>query len=174
MQQPARNLSALAGPLYAVAIMLMVVPILEVGSQLGWTASPSTLNWRTGAVGLLSGALLTPTFGLVVGVVTASVFQHRWIQRLLIALTAFSAIGCVVLLLTFALDSLQLRPTVTEAMRRAYTVAMLRAFVNLAVTIVVLAIVCVGAFKARASGPAGRGRTPQDSLLVGASGKSDG
>jgi hypothetical protein len=166
MQPPARNLSALAGPLYAVAVMLIVVPFLEVGTQLGWSISPSMLNWRTGAVGLLSSATLTPTFGLVVAVVTASVFDHRWMQRVLIAVAGLAALTCVVLLFTFVLDSVQLRPTVTEAVRRTYTIAMIKAMLNITLAIVALTIVFVGALKARTKVEKGSGRRAQDTVLV--------
>src|SRR5688572_8875182 len=166
MQQQARNLSALAGPLYAAAFMLILVPLLEVGTQLGWSASPSMLNWRTGAVGLLSSATLTPTFGLVVAVVTASVFDHRWMQRILIALAGLAALACLVLLFTFVLDSVQLRPTVTQAVRRSYTLAMIKAMVNIGLTIVALTIVFVGAFKARTRVGKNGGRTQDIAPVV--------
>jgi hypothetical protein len=146
--------------------MLMVVPFIEVGTQLEWSVSPGTLNWRTGAVGLVSGATLTPTFGLVVAIVTASVFEHRWVQRLLIAIAGLGAFACLALLLMFALDSVQLRASVTEAMRRPYTLAMIKAGVNLALASVALAVACVGAFRARALRAARSAPSARNATLV--------
>jgi hypothetical protein len=146
--------------------MLMVVPFIEVGTQLEWSVSPGMLNWRTGAVGLLSGATLTPTFGLVVAIVTASVFQHRLAQRFLIAIAGLAALACAALLLTFALDSIQLRASVTEAMRRPYTLAMIKAGLNLALGSVALTVVCVGAIKARTKSPARSAPLARDAALI--------
>jgi hypothetical protein len=164
--QPSRNLSAVAAPLYSVAIMLIVVPIIEVGTQLEWSASPGTLNWRTGAVGLISGGTLTPTFGLVVAIVTASAFEHRWTQRFLIALAGLAALASFALLLTFALDSIQLRASVIEAMLRPYTLAVIKAGANLALTSVALTVVGVGAYRARSKTAARSVLPARDAALV--------
>jgi hypothetical protein len=146
--------------------MLMVVPLIEVGTQLGWSVSPATLNWRTGAVGLLSSATLTPTFGLVVAIVTASVFEHRRTHGLLTAIAGLAAVTCIALLLIFALDSVQLRPTVTEAMRRAYTLAAIKAVLNLALASVALTVVFVGAIRARAKSVARGAPSAREAGLV--------
>jgi hypothetical protein len=147
--------------------MLVAVPFIELGAQLGWSLSPGTLNWRTGAVGLLSSTTLTPTFGLVVAIVTACAFEHRVAQRALIGIAALALVACIMLLGTFALDSIQLRATVADEMRGAYTGAMIKAMLTLALTIVVLAVVFVGAFRARSKrGASGEGLRPKDMIVT--------
>lgn len=150
------HLAVLAAPLYCVAALLVLFPLIEVGAQLGWTASPRTLNWRTGAVGLLSSALVTPTFGICLALVTAHLFGHRGAQLLL----AWSAgLGALALLLVgagFGLDSVQLRGSVTDDLRATYTAAVLKAMADLVLTAATLAVL---AFASRRARRAESGRT---------------
>jgi hypothetical protein len=118
---------ALAAAAYAISAMLIFIPLMELGSQLGWSAHPSVLNWRTGAVGLLSGAILTPIFGIFIALITASLLGQRWVQRTLGALAALGGLGLLAILVVFTLDALQLRPSVTAAMKRPFDIASLKA-----------------------------------------------
>src|SRR5215510_8889281 len=78
-----RDLRPITVPLYVAAFMLAAIPLVEVAAQLGFTGHPSSLQWRTGTVGLLSSALLTPAFGLILAVVTAYVCEHTVAHRIL-------------------------------------------------------------------------------------------
>ena len=118
---------ALAAAAYAIAAMLIFVPLMELGSQLGWAAHPGALNWRTGAVGLLSGAILTPIFGMFIALITASLLGQRWMQRTLGVLAALGGLVLLAVLVVFTLDALQLRPNVTAAMKRSFDIASLKA-----------------------------------------------
>jgi hypothetical protein len=138
-----RNLAPLAWPLYAVAAMLIVVPLSELGAQLGWTVQPGVLNWRTGAVGLLSGVVMTPMVGLLIAVVTACVFEHRWAQRGLAILAGLGALAAVAILAGFTLDAFQLRPAVAANMQRSFTFAMVKAIINFSLSSITLAIICI-------------------------------
>jgi hypothetical protein len=137
------NLAPLAWPLYAVAAMLVVVPLSELGAQLGWTVQPGVLNWRTGAVGLLSGVVMTPMVGLLLAVITASVFEHRWVQRGLAILAGLGALTAVAILAGFTLDAFQLRPAIAANLRRSFTFAMTKAIINFSVTSITLGIICI-------------------------------
>ena len=165
-----RNLSPLAWPLYAVAAMLILVPLTELGAQLGWTVQPGVLNWRTGAVGLLSGVVMTPMVGLLLAVVTASVYDHRWAQRGLAVLAGLGALAAVAILAGFTLDAFQLRPAVAENMQRSFTFAMIKAIINFTLTSITLAIICIAtarlAWKGRTSKAAAHRADVSPSTLV--------
>jgi hypothetical protein len=154
------RLLPLAVPLYVVASILILFPLLEIGAQLDWSASPATINWRTGTVGLLTGALVTPVFGLMVAVVAAHFFQHRLTARVLTAVAGVGALALVLVLGGFLLDSVQLRPSVAEAMRRPFTMAVLKASLNLILSIGALVTIAVGSY--RASKAARRYRSADD------------
>ena len=56
------NLRKLAWPLYAVAVLMIVLPLGDLGASV-WPPHPMQLQWRFGTFGLVSGFLLTPLFG---------------------------------------------------------------------------------------------------------------
>jgi len=141
------DLRPLAWPLYAMAAMLIVIPFVEMGAQVGWTLRPDVLNWRTGTVGIFSSMIVTPTLGLLLAVVTAFYYNHRWAQIGLTALAALAALACSAALILFTLDALQLRPAVAQQMQRPFTIAIVKAAINFGITSLTLAIMAVGAFR---------------------------
>jgi len=110
--------------------MLVAIPLVEVGAQLGFTGHPSSLQWRAGTVGLLSSALLTPAFGLVLAVVTAYVCEHTVAHRILSALSGLLAAALIMVTALFVLDGFQLRSTLTPQLQHSFTLAMLKAVLN--------------------------------------------
>jgi hypothetical protein len=112
----------LAPCLYLLAIILIVVPLVDAAT----TAMPShagNVQWRFGAIGLLSNTLLTPGLGFLLAVVTAVTFQHLRTQRALAILSWLAIVALVGLLVMFTLDALQTRPLVRPEHRIAYYVA---------------------------------------------------
>lgn len=164
----------LAWALYALAAMFVIVPLNEMGARLGWQATPGALNWRTGAVGLFSSGLLTPASGLVIALVTAFIFEHRWVQRVMMGLSGLTALALFVLLAAFALDALQLRGAINPAMQRAYLVAVAKAMLNIAVVATTLGIACLASFlagrkSAREHAAKRRGETADTPVVMGLS-----
>lgn len=141
------DLRPLAWPLYAMAAMLIVIPFVEMGAQVGWTLRPDVLNWRTGTVGIFSSMLVTPTLGVLLAIVTAFFYGHRWAQIGFTTLAALGALACVTALLVFTLDALQLRPAVAQQMQQAFTVAITKAAINFGITSLTLGIMAIGAFR---------------------------
>lgn len=144
-----RDLRPIVLPLYVAAFMLVAIPLVEVGAQLGFTGHPSSLPWRTGTVGLLSSALLTPAFGLILAVVTAYAFEHAVTHRILSALSGFLAIALIVVTALFVLDAFQLRSTLNPQVTRSFTLAMVKAVLNFGIVSVSLLVVFIGALRAR-------------------------
>lgn len=102
------NLCKLAWPLYAVAVLMIVLPLGDLGASV-WPPHLMQLQWRFGTFGLASGFLLTPLFGIVILVVAAAILQHRVVQRFVAVLNILGAAFLAAVLVIFALDWLQFR-----------------------------------------------------------------
>src|SRR5262245_53645371 len=144
----ARDLRPVVSPLYIAAFMLFAIPVVEVGAQLGFTGDPTSLEWRTGTVGLLSSALLTPAFGLLLAVVTAYVFEQTKTHRALSALSGLLSVTLMAVTARFVLDAFQLRATVNPQARYSFTLAMVKALVNFSIVSVALLVVSIGGLRA--------------------------
>jgi hypothetical protein len=137
---------ALAGPLYAVAALLIVIPaadfILSVPPP-----ELSNVQWRFAAVGLLSGHMLTPVLGLAMALVIAAYLQHYSVQRWLVAVCLSGATLLIALSLGFMLDMLQLRGSLPYDRLPAFSSAWKRAIVKYALTAGALAYMGVRAMR---------------------------
>jgi hypothetical protein len=112
----------LAPCLYLVAFILIVLPLFDAAMSTV-PFRPGNVQWRFGAIGLLSSTLLTPGLGSLLAVVTAVTLQHVLVQRILAILSWVAAAAVLALLVLFTLDALQTRPMVRPEMRMAYIVA---------------------------------------------------
>lgn len=101
-------LSALAGPVYAVGVLFVVLPIVDFVLNV-WPPALGMSEWRYGAIGLLSGFLLSPLLGsaLIAGV--ALVRGDGRTQRVLAILNLATAALFVPICIDFVLDVIQLR-----------------------------------------------------------------
>lgn len=117
---------ALAGPLYAVAGLLVAIPMLDF---LLSVAAPqlSSVQWRFASVGLLSGFTLTPILGLALALGVATWRRHVPAQRLLVVACLAGALLLAVLSAGFVLDVVQLRASVPGEGRAAFKSAWQRA-----------------------------------------------
>lgn len=128
---------ALGGPLYAVAALLIVVPLVDFALSV---AAPQlgSVQWRFAAVGLLSGFTLTPILGLALGFGVASWLQHVPVQRVIALAALATSLALVVLSAGFLLDVLQIRASVPFEGRPAFRSAWTRAFIKHALGALVL------------------------------------
>jgi len=120
---------ALAGPFYAVALMLVGIPLLDFAQTLSGF-HPGNIQWRFATVGLLSGALLTPLLGVVIATVVAAICEHRVLQRILAIANLIAAGLLLVVLCGFILDVLQLRTVVPEQARAEFQAASIKAMIK--------------------------------------------
>jgi hypothetical protein len=112
----------LAPCLYLLAFILIVVPLFDAAT----TTMPfrvGNVQWRFGAIGLLSNTLLTPGLGFGLAVVTAVTMQHVRTQRVLAILSWLTIVALLGLLVMFTLDALQTRPLVRPEQRLPFNVA---------------------------------------------------
>ena len=152
---------------YAVAVLLVLVPLIETLITV-WPVRPGDVAWRFGAAGLITRAMLTPLFGILLGTVLAVALAHRRILRSIALLCGLLALGLCVSSGLFALDTLELRATVRHDMKPGFDVAALQAFSKLLLFGVVASLFGLGGWSA--SRPAGvardQSRPEARSLLV--------
>jgi hypothetical protein len=128
---------ALAGPLYVVAALLIVIPLVDFVLSVP-PAELSNVQWRFAAVGLLSGYTLTPIMGLAMAFVVSAFVKHHALQRwLVVGCLAFGTI-LTALSAGFLLDMLQLRFSVPNDGRAAFRSASTRAIVKLGLSVIAL------------------------------------
>lgn len=120
---------ALAGPLYVVAAMLIVVPAVDFLLSVP-AAQPSSVQWRFAAAGQLSAYLMTPVLGLALAFVVAAVLEHYVVQRVLVVVCLTTAVALVVLGVGFMLDVGQVRGSVPTDGRPAFESAWKRAIIK--------------------------------------------
>lgn len=128
---------ALAGPLYGVAALLIVIPLVDFVLSVP-QAELSNVEWRFAAVGLLSGYTLTPVLGLAMAFVIAAALKQHSVQRWLVAASLSLGVILIALSAGFLLDMLQLRFSIPSEGRAAFQSAWVRAIVKLALSIIAL------------------------------------
>jgi hypothetical protein len=131
---PGSRLGALAGPAYFVGGLCVLVSILDYAGAV-WPAAPADVQWRYGAVGLLSGFTLTPLLGSLVLLATAGLARHRGALRGVGATSMVAAIALLVLLAAFGLDAVQVsRDAASPEQRTVAALGATRAGIKLLAT----------------------------------------
>jgi hypothetical protein len=120
---------ALAGPLYLVAGLLVVMPLMDFAMSIG-PAQFASVQWRFASVGLLSGYTLMPLLGLALALGLAGLTRQRAAQRVLIVLCLTLAVVMLLIAVGFLLDVMQVRATVPAEGRPAFQSASTRALVK--------------------------------------------
>lgn len=82
---------ALAGPLYLVAALLVLVPLVDFVLSVPPPELSST-QWRFTALGLLSGYTLLPLLGAALAFTVSAIVKHYALQRALVILCLTSAV----------------------------------------------------------------------------------
>jgi hypothetical protein len=107
----------LSGSLYFVAFLLLGLTLLDYFGTV-WPFQPGQANWRYGAVGLVSGFVLTPLLGLSLGVAVAIHRQSGTMLRLFGGISLILGVLLVLGTLVFALDAVQVRQSVAAEARK--------------------------------------------------------
>lgn len=110
---------ALAGPLYLVAALLVVVPI---GDYVLSVPPPqlSDVQWRFAAAGLLSKHTLTPILGLAMAFVVSAFRNQHSLQRWLVGICLLIGTILMALSIGFFLDAMQVRASIPEEGQAAF------------------------------------------------------
>lgn len=161
-------LDRLAGPIYFATILFIVLPAVDLVTNV-WPLRLGDVGWRYGAAGLLSGFLLTPLFGLLLAWVVASLGRHR---RAMLFISLFAAVGALVLAviaLGFVLDALQVRSGLSPNDMPHFEIGALKALLKYGVVILALlwpGIVGWRLWRAERRGRGGRRRSSGETPLV--------
>lgn len=153
-------LRRLAGPLYAIALLMLVIPATDFVSNV-WPLNPGDFRWRFGMVGLLSGFLLTPLLGLLLAAVVAAITED---VRMLRAVSAVAGAGALILVLfvgLFTLDVLQFRPEVPAERLGSFDFANVRSMVKHLIVAATLGWMSLTSWRAVSSSLAGKGKAPR-------------
>jgi hypothetical protein len=151
-------------PSYLIAFSLSIIPPIDALMQ----TLPMRFGdprWRWGAFGLMSNAMMIPMIGLLIAFVVATVFEHHLFRRILGVFTAILALGTLIGLGLFALDTLQLHKQVQERGLLAFRVAALTA-----TTKAVVGMLTLGGFTWTAfTGPKRREKASASGIIIGGS-----
>ena len=140
---------------YLVAALLVVTPVMDVLTNV-WPLTFGDLRWRYGAVGLLSGFLLTSLLGMALAVLTAVALRHRRVLAVLFALNVAAAVVLLAVTGLFGLDVLQVRVTVPVASRDLFDVGAVKALFKHGTLVASFAALGVGARSSMSQRSAGR------------------
>lgn len=128
---------------YLVGLLLIVIPLFDVTMSL-YPFNPGSSQWRFGAFGLFSNALMLPAAGALVVAAVAGMFGHVRTQRVLQVVCWLVALLLVLCLAFFALDAVQARRQVRADMMLSYFVASGTALVKLGLGALVFALLARG------------------------------
>jgi hypothetical protein len=116
------NYRQLAPGAYLVAFLLIFIPVFDASLSLApWNLGSS--QWRFGAFGLFSNALMLPAAGALIGVATAIAAGHVRMVRGLAILCWFAVAVLVLSTVLFSLDAMQSRRMIRPDMALSYYVA---------------------------------------------------
>ncbi|HEX8360748.1 MAG TPA: hypothetical protein VF613_11590 [Longimicrobium sp.] len=141
------RLRSLAPPLYLLALLMCVVPLVDLVAALR-PYQLGSAHWRYGAIGLLGNALMLPLAGLVIATATAVLLEHTRTRR---ALAYLSLAGAAMLLVTmgdFTLDALQIRTSLPGEVMTRFAFASALSLLKQAFGLALLASIGVGQLRA--------------------------
>ncbi len=129
------NYRQLAPGAYLVAFLLIFIPLFDASLSLApWHLGSS--QWRFGAFGLLSNALMLPAAGALIAVATAIAASQVRMVKVLAILCWFVVAVLVVSTALFSLDAMQSRRMIRPEMALSYYVASATAMGKLVLGIV--------------------------------------
>jgi hypothetical protein len=137
---------------YAIAIILIAFPVADLVTNI-WPPRFAELQWRFGAVGLLSGFVLTPILGIVGLMAMAIALGHRRVLRAVAGLDLALAVAGFATLILFALDWLQMRSTVNDDVVHSMDVGSLKAIAKHLLSALTLGWLGAAGWRAGRPGP---------------------
>ena len=152
-------LSRAAPAAYLLALAVLgpfLTPQIGIWDPVGGV-SVGSLSWRFGFLGLIYSSLFYLLIALLLATLTAGYFGHR---RALLGLGIVSVVLSLLLLAGlpfFALDTLQLRKTLTPAAFEPYKTAAIKGAALAVLAVPIFFLFSVGALKASRALPGSRG-----------------
>lgn len=163
------TLQRYAKGLYPIALLLICVPLVDIGLRSMGTEAGS-LQWRFGIVGLLFGNMGTILLGLGLTGFVAALTGNRTALRTVGFVAIILAVVVFALLALFALDALQMRRLVAVPVKRQILLSSAGAAFSAGFAMLALLFVGRSALVAsrQVRTPAGRGASrPAQPLVMG-------
>lgn len=171
------KLRPLAWAAYAVALLLIIMPLVELVLGI-WPLRIGQLNWRFGAAGLVSQSVMTPLLGMLLAVATAAAVGHRLLARVLSGIAVAGGILGILAIAMFTLDALEARASVRPEAMVAFDRATIVAGMRYSLGTITAFLLGIGGWKAsrkgsRAAAAVGSAPKPRTSgddprVLIGA------
>ncbi|GJG87929.1 hypothetical protein tb265_31100 [Gemmatimonadetes bacterium T265] len=167
------NLLRYVRALYPVGLMLILVPLVDVGLRT-FPPQAGTLQWRFASVGLLLGNYGTMVLGAALIGLTAAILGDRGILRIVGTAALVMGVVTLALLVLFALDAVQLRQLVAINLKRQVGLSSIGAAVTGLLGTIAWFVVGRGAMTASRSGRvvSNRGRAPAPLVMASTTGES--
>lgn len=132
---------------FAVAAVFILSPLVDVVTNV-YPTDPGSVQWRYGAIGIMSNYLVSGVFGLLLGTCVAALAGRRIALWIFVALDVLGAVVLLLLLGLFSLDVLQLRGLVQPDAADMFKIGASKAAMKLAIVAVALLILGFGGFRA--------------------------
>jgi hypothetical protein len=142
--EPLRRIAPAA---YCIAALLLLLPSMDYIGNV-WPFRPGAVDWRYGAVGMISTYLLSPLIGLLLASATAALLPQPKVSKLLGVLGWVAALGLLLAVAGFVLDSLQVRSAAPADARWVTTTSFLLASAKMVGAAFTLMILGVGNLRA--------------------------
>lgn len=126
MNLSATQLRQLGSVMYYAAVALMINSFAQFTIQV-WPLKLSELNWRVGASGLLMDALLGTVLPLILIYFAAFANNDRRMLQVMRWLTLIIGVLTIALLLSFALDAVQIRAQLPQNVKANFIKVAMRA-----------------------------------------------
>lgn len=121
---------------YLIAIALMAIPATDFVLRVQ-PLTPTSVRWRFGALGVLSGSLMSPFMGLFLAVLIAASAGQRVVLRLLGWMTWLGTLVLLGLATLFVFDALQTRASASETARTTFDTAAIMGVVKFLVFVII-------------------------------------
>jgi len=156
---------------YLFAFLLVFWPLADLVTNT-LPFQTGSVRWRYGFGGLMAGFLHTPILGLVLATLVAFWRRSRATLRALAFLELLATILLVVVMVTFALDALQLRGTRPPASLPSFTAGAIIAEAKHFTAFLALLLLGVGSWRTAAKLRPARGAASAASGLVAPSARA--
>lgn len=143
---------------YAIAVIYCLVPFIETFGAL-WPPQFDSPTWRYGAVGIFLTYVPSIPLGLIIASGVARALGHRPVLRAIGVASILLALVVVVVIGSFALDVVQVRTIVRDAVKGGFDVAAGKAALMGLIVMVTAVLLAISSFRAAAGDAGGRRST---------------
>ena len=151
------SLRRLTPAAYAVAVVFLLSPVVDVVANVS-PMEPGSIQWRFGAVGIMSNYLISAIFGLLLGTLLAAATGRRTMLWVFATLNIVTALVLLATALLFGLDVLQLKNVVRPEAAAMFKIGSAKAAFKIVTAAIALLMLGIGGFRTARGKLAASGR----------------